>query len=236
MNAMNRNESISSSVQRLNRLLPLKARQDRLPATLKALHLSVIESLITRGRPPHRTEVAAAEGADQVDAALALLERDDLIVLSPDRLNILGAYPVTSEITPHAVEINSHLIHAMCALDALAVAPLFNCVVAIRSRCRVTGEAISVGQQGGRILEADPATTRVGVRWQPPSGGCAAHSLCMEMVFLKDDGAAAAWHKGDLQRHSVYTLEQAVVFGAEYFGPLLGKAAAGSANTPCQAQ
>jgi len=42
----------------------------------------------------------------------------------------------------------------------------------------------------------------------------------MEMVFLQD-AAAARWHGGDLQNHSLYTLEQAVAFGARYFRPLL---------------
>jgi mercuric reductase len=44
----------------------------------------------------------------------------------------------------------------------------------------------------------------------------------MEMVFLKDDAAAAAWHGGDLQHHSVFTLDEAVQFGAQFFNPLLG--------------
>lgn len=218
---MGRNEPVSSSVLRLNRLLPLKARQDRHPPVLKALHRMVIEFLVTRGRPPDRAEVAARVGIHQVDAALTLLGDDDLIVLSADRQNILGAYPVTSEATPHALEVNGHSIHAMCALDALAVAPLFGCVVDVRSRCRMTGETIVVRQGGKRILEARPATTRVGVRWQTPSDNCAAHSLCTEMVFLKDDEVANAWHGGDGQNHSLYTLEQAAAFGVHYFRPLL---------------
>jgi len=218
---MSRNESVDASVSRLNRLLPLKARQDRHSPTLKALHRLAIESLVTRGRPPDREEVAAMVGAQQVDAALALLGNDDLVVLSADRRNILGAYPVTSEITPHALEVNGHAIHAMCALDALAVAPLFDCVVDIRSHCRMTGLAIVVRQRGEHILTVGTGTVRVGVRWQSPSGDSAAHSLCTEMVFLKDDEAAAAWSGGDWQSHSVYRLEEATAFGARYFRPLL---------------
>jgi mercuric reductase len=214
-------ESVSQSVLRLNQLLPLKARQDRHPPTLKALHRTVIQSLVTRGRPPDRLEVAALVGVDQVDAALALLGGDDLIVLSADRRTILGAYPVTSEITPHQLHVNGQRIYGMCALDSLAVGPMFDSQVEIHSRCRVTGEAVRIRQDGAHILEADPPTARVGVRWQTPTGDSAAHSLCMEMIFLKDAAAAAEWHGGDLQNHSVYTLEQAVAFGARYFRPLL---------------
>ncbi len=233
---MEMNDPIKSSVLRLNELLPLKARQDRQPPVLQALHRAVIASLVMCGRPPTRAEVAARVGEQQVDAALALLGNDDLIVLTADRRDILGAYPVTSERTPHALEVNGHSIHAMCALDALSVAPLFACAVNIRSHCRMTGATIAIRQSGEHILETSPAAIRVGVRWQAPSGEGAAHSLCMEMVFLEDDDAAIQWHAGDLQNHSVYTLEQALAFSVDYFRPLLragncrGEGAQGMAN------
>ncbi len=215
-------ESVSESVLRLNQLLPLKARQDQLSPVLKTLHRAVIQSLVMRGHPPSRAEVATLLGADdQVDAALAALGSDDLIVLSADRRDILGAYPVTSEITPHQLHVNGWQIHGICALDSLAVGPMFESRVDIRSRCRVTGETVVIKQDGERILETHPPTTRVGVRWQMPSADGAAHSLCMEMVFLQDDAAAAVWHGGDLKNHSVYPLDHAVAFGARYFRPLL---------------
>lgn len=212
---------IKSSILRLNELLPLKARQSGHIPALQALHRMVITSLVMHGRPPTRAEVAARVGGQQIDAALALLGNDDLIVLSPDRRDVLGAYPVTSEATPHILDVNGHTIHAMCALDALAIAPLFDCEVHIRSHCRMTGEAIVIRQKGERLVDAHPVTTRVGVRWQRPSGDSAAHSLCMEMVFLKDDDVAVQWHGSDLRSHTVYTLEQAGEFSAGYFRPLL---------------
>ena len=214
-------ESVDQSVRRLNQLLPLKSRQERHSQTLKDLHRAVIKSLVTCGRPPSRSEVAALVGEDQVDASLALLGGDDLIVLSRDRREILGAYPVTSEKTPHEVHVNGQLIHAMCSLDALSVGPMYDIPVEIYSRCRVTGTAVCIKQDGARILEATPPTTRVGVRWQMPSGDHAAHSMCMEMVFLKDDDSASNWHQGDLQNHSLFTLEQAAEIGARFFKPLL---------------
>lgn len=213
-------ELVDLSVLRLNRLLPLKLRQDKHSPILKALHRAVIESLVTRGRPPSRAEIAARVGDDRVDTSLALLADDDLVVLSADRREILGAYPVTSESTPHELRVNGHRIHAMCALDALSVGPMYGVPVAIRSHCRITAAPIHIRQDGECLIEANPPTTRVGIRWQAPSGS-AAHSLCMEMVFLQDDDAAARWHGGDLQNHSLYTLEQAVAFGARYFRPLL---------------
>ncbi len=113
----NMNESIESSVLRLNELLPLKARQDRLSPAFRGVHRAVIVSLVMRGRPPTRTEIATLVGEQQVDMALDRLGNDDLVVLTADRREVLGAYPVTSETTPHVLEVNGHSIHAMCAIS-----------------------------------------------------------------------------------------------------------------------
>ena len=164
--------------------------------------------------------MAARLGAGQVDAALAHLGEVDLVVLSENRREILGAYPVTTENTPHLVCVGGRTIHAMCALDALSVGPMFEVPLMIESHCRVTGAEIHIELDGERIIAARPPSVRVGVRWQAPSGS-AAHSLCMEMVFLQDEESAGRWHGGDLENHSLFNLEQALAFGGRYFRPLL---------------
>lgn len=214
-------DTLSQAVQRLNSQLPLKDRHDRLSEPLKALHREVIKSLVMHARPLTRPEVAALVGEGEVDAAIARLGKDDLVVLSKDQRQIVGAYPITSEATPHEVHVNGQILYAMCALDALAVSPMYEVPVEIRSRCRVSGDTVCITQDGMRIMEARPPTVRVGVRWQMPSGDHAAHSMCMEMVFLRDDATAAAWHGGDLDHHSVFTLDEAIPFGARFFKPLL---------------
>ena len=213
--------SIEQSVARLERQLPLHARQRALAPAWRDLHRRIIESLLSHGRVPGRDEIAALVGAGDADAAVAALGAADLVVLSHDDGRIVGAYPVTTERTPHLLQVRGQAIHAMCALDAVAVAPALGAQVDIRSQCRITGEPVHVVQDGARIVRADPPELRVGVRWQKPAGGHAAHSMCREMVFLKDDAAAAAWHGGDVDGHSVYPLEQAVAFGAAVFAPLL---------------
>ena len=158
-----------------------------------------------------------------VDAAWQQLASRDLIVLSKDRRDPVGAYPMTTEPTPHRLIFAGRAVNAMCALDALSVTPMFGGQVEIQSTCRVTGKPVVVRQRDESILEALPAGVLVGIRWQRPSTCHAAHSMCMEMVFLGDRQAAAAWHAGDLDNHSVLTLPEAIGLGASFFQPLVAR-------------
>jgi hypothetical protein len=147
--------------------------------------------------------------------------QDDLVVLDENRKQAVGAYPVTTEKTPHVIKINDKTIYAMCALDAMSVAPMFDIEVEIESICRVTKTPIYIHMRGSQILAARPSPDiQVGVRWQMPTGA-AAHSMCMEMVFLKDQDVAATWQGGDTENTSIFNLEEAVAFGSAFFVPLL---------------
>ena len=70
-----------------------------------------------------------------------------LIVLDADG-NPAGAYPFTSEEREHKVHVNGVTVHCMCALDALAVSPMFNTPTMIDSQCRLTGKKIHIDQNG----------------------------------------------------------------------------------------
>lgn len=213
--------NIQSAVDRLNSQLPLKTRQDQLPAVLKAAHQNVLYSMAKSGRPPSLEELAQQLGIENIAAALQRLGSDDLVVLDAEGNQPLGAYPITNEQTPHKISINGHTIYAMCALDAVSVAPMFETKVQIDSSCHVSNTPISIRMQGSDILEALPSEqVTVGIRWQMPSE-VAAHSMCMEMVFLKDRQTAQAWQDGDIENISLFTLPEAVAFGQAFFMPLL---------------
>ena len=213
--------SISNAVQRLNSRLPLKLRQAALPPWLARVHRATLTSLSEKGRPLITGELnELLEGSD-VSAALAWLANDDLVVLNEAGTGIVGAYPMTTEATTHHLRINNQPVNAMCALDALSVGPMFNAEVEINSRCHVTGTEIFIHMQGETLLEARPSPeVHVGVRWQNPTA-CAAHSLCLEMVFLKDQPTALEWQAGDTENISLFNLEDAIAFGAGFFTPLL---------------
>lgn len=212
---------IQRAIARLHDQLPLQARQRALPSELADIHRAILRSLAERGMPLSRREIAERLGDGDVDSVLQRLGNDDLVVLNPAHTEVVGAYPMTVEDTPHHLNVHGRAVNAMCALDAVAVGPMFNTDVKIDSTCRVTGERIRLVQRDAQILEAEPnAEVRIGVRWQDPTS-CAAHSMCREMVFLKDEDAARAWQGGDEENFSIFTLPEAIAFGAGFFQPLL---------------
>jgi hypothetical protein len=211
---------LTAALDKLNSLLPLKARQSQLDPQLRNLHIAILSHFATAGQPLSRDQVAQQLGDTDVDAALTRLADDDLIVLSPDRRDIAGAYPFTAENRVHAVLVNGHTVHAMCALDALAIAPMFETATRIDSRCHITDTPVEIHMQGAELLSAMPGDVRVGIHWQSTLG-CAAQSLCMEMVFLADAETAQRWQQQDSDNTDLYELPDAVRFAAAYFRPLL---------------
>ncbi len=215
------NDKIAAAIDKLNSQLPLLARQQALPPGLVAAHRAILRTLAEEGRALTNDELATLVGADGVAAAIERLGSDDLAVLNNEKTAVVGAYPLTVEDTVHHLRVNGCAVNAICALDAVAVGPMYDAEVAINSRCQVTGEPIRIHQKGHRILSAEPSDdVRVGVRWQQP-GACAAHSMCLEMVFLKDGDTARLWVEESEGDKTEFTLDEAVAFGANFFVPLV---------------
>jgi mercuric reductase len=202
------NDKIATAIDKLTSQLPLLARQQALPPELVAVHQAILRTLAEEGRALTNDEVALLVGADGVAAAIERLGSDDLVVLNPDKTAVVGAYPMTVEETVHHLRVNGRVVNAICALDAVAVGPMYDAEVAIESRCHVSGEPIRVHQKGHRILSVEPsADVRVGIRWQQP-GACAAHSMCLEMVFLKDGDTARRWGEEGEGDKTEFTLDE----------------------------
>ncbi|WP_018233880.1 alkylmercury lyase family protein [Thioalkalivibrio thiocyanodenitrificans] len=213
--------NIDQAIEKLHNQLPLRARQEALPPELAEVHRTILRSFIEQGRPPKSTELAASVPGGDVAGALKRLGDDDLVVLNREGKEAVGAYPMTMADTPHRIRVAGHNFHAMCALDALSIAPMYDVEVHIDSRCHVTGKPVHIIQQGMNIVEATPdREIRVGIHWQNPCGA-AAHSMCLEMIFLRDAETAARWQGGDTENLTVFTLDEAVAFGAGFFKPLV---------------
>lgn len=211
---------IQAAVTRLNLQLPLKARQAQLSPALKTLHQAILCGLIEYGRVPTGPELDPVIDKKKLEAGLRKLGEADLIVLDKAGRWPVGAYPLTSEQTAHRITVNGHTLYAMCALDALSVAPMFNETVSISSVCHLNHTPVRIQMQGDTLCDARPDDAIVGIRWQMPSA-VAAHSMCMEMVFLENRATAEQWQDGDTDNISLFTLPEAVAFGKGFFLPLM---------------
>ena len=200
--------NIDSALEKLNSLLPLKKRQKRLSSKIRQSHQNILTSLSKEGRVSPTIEQSMLES----------LVENDLVVLDANR-DFIGAYPFSIRKTAHNIFNDKINLYAMCAFDAVAIAPVFNIKTNIISHCHVTNEKIEISQNANEVVEVKPSSDiHIGIRWQS-AGTCAADNLCMEMVFLKDKDTAFKWKDND--EFSVFELKDAIEFSIKYFRPLL---------------
>ncbi len=208
------------AVSRLKEILPLEQRQSQLDGKLINLHQQLLGSFVDKGRILNRAEIARL--VDDVDAAIEVLSENKLLVLSQHG-EITGAYPFTMEPRGHEIRINYHLIHAMCALDALAAAPMFARSAEINSRCCISGEPVRIVQlASGEVESASRKDIYFAIDWGAfhETTSCA-ESLCLQMNYINGEQAARQWHDEDFERRELFTLSEAVAFSSQFFVPLI---------------
>ena len=202
--------NIDEALIKLNTLLPLAERQQALSPAEKKIHQSILQDFVTTG----------AAGSEYDSNSLEILRKNDLIVLDAESGEVTGAYPFSSKSTPHHVFMNDFIVYAMCALDAIAIAPVFNQTTSIKSLCHITKDTIEIKQTGKEINnEHECKDVHVGIRWQD-AGSCAAESLCLEMVFLKNQNTAEDWLNRGHDK-SIFNLTDSIEFATRYFSPLI---------------
>lgn len=214
------NEKVNKALDRLNRILPLKEKQESCGAEIKELHQKILRSFVENGRILTKEEMKQYVG--DIDEAIIALKKNDMVVFAENG-DPVGAYPFTMESREHKVSVNGHHVHAMCALDALSVSPMFGIETQITSQCRVTADPVNI-LQSGKTIQNEKEVEKIcfGIVWGAASGcSCCANSLCTEMMFLKDEQIADQWLAEDQANREVFTLQEAVEFGARFFVPLM---------------
>ena len=211
------NTKVNTALKRLDSILPLVSGLKSLSGDDAALYCKLLNSYVQQGRTLTRKEVG--ELVDDVDQVLKNIVSSKLIVLDADG-NPAGAYPITSEEREHKVHVNNVTVHCMCALDALAISPMFNTPTVIDSQCRVTGEKIHIEQNctefSGGTLDA-----WFGINWGAATSDIVcAESLCMEMMFLANETVAHEWVAESPDTREIFDLLSAVDFAAGFFVPL----------------
>jgi hypothetical protein len=203
-----------------SRLGPTRA--SRLSESERRLYTWILRSFAAHGRPSNAETRAEARRLGLDDRrALERLAREDLVHLGGDG-EIAVAYPFSGRPTAHRVRFPSgHEVYAMCAIDALGTAPMFEQPVAIASRDPVSGEEI--GARVAPNLEA---------AWQPPStvvvagalrgNGDSCAACCPVLNFFASSDNAERW----LAQHpeisgEVVSMREAILAGRAVFGEVL---------------
>lgn len=198
------------------------ARQARLSVPERALYVWILRRFAARGRPSiaETREAAARIGLD-AGTVLATLAREDLVHLNRDE-EIVVAYPFSGRATAHRVRFpGGHEAYAMCAIDALGVAPMFGEPIEIVSQDPLTRDGIraQVAPDGDAQWWPRPAFVVAGVLdGQGDSCAC----CCPVLNFFGSAGNAERWlaaHPG--VRGDVISMREAIRAGRAVFGHVL---------------
>ena len=215
------NMKVQNAANHLNKILPLAERQKKLSPEIANVYQKILSSYVELGRTLNKKEIA--EYVDNVEETINTLRTNDMVVFDSNDEPV-GAYPFTMEQRDHKVKVNDHLVHSMCALDALAISPMFNIKTHIDSKCHVSGESISIDQFDQQVLNKDEnKNVHFAINWNSAANNCCATSLCTEMIFLKDEEIANKWLAEDTDNREIFTIDEAIEFASSFFKPLISK-------------
>jgi hypothetical protein len=201
------------------------ARRARLDDAALELYLWILREFATRGRPGRvqLREEAERRGAD-VDSVLGSLAREDLVHVGRDG-EIAVAYPFSGRPTAHRVRFRTgHEVDAMCAIDALGIAPMFGEPIEVTSRDPVTGEEISLRLEPAGEAAWQPQSAVV-VAGAVPGAQDACSGCCDVLNFFASSESAERWLAGwaDVTGRLI-SVPTAIAAGRAVFGDVLDRA------------
>jgi Alkylmercury lyase len=137
---------------------------------------------------------------------------------------IMVAYPFSGRTTDHIVRFKGgHEVHAMCAIDALGMAPMFDQSIEVVSRDQVTGERIEIDLRpdGTGDWQPDQAVVVCGAS----GDGESCRSCCPVLNFFASPENGERWlaERPDVQGY-VMTMAEAIEAGRTVFGDVLAAA------------
>ncbi|MBZ0170688.1 Alkylmercury lyase [Candidatus Methylomirabilis lanthanidiphila] len=137
----------------------------QLTANERRARKALLDLILTTGRGPSLKALASRLEVSESEAAelLSALERKGCLVRGQRSNMIKAAYPLSTRPTQHCVALNGtdQQCYALCAIDALGVAPLFGVPVTVSTACQQCGRPISIVLRPGGIVSCDPSTTAV---------------------------------------------------------------------------
>jgi hypothetical protein len=207
---------------RVDVLSTWRTRATPLEPVERAVHQAVLRAFAATGRAPAPRDldgVLASTGTD-AETVLHRLHDVDAIRLAPDG-TIAVAYPFSTTPTRHLVRIGNQIeVYAMCAIDALGIAPMLGQNTAISSVDVTSGQQVTVTTTGTRIVW-EPASAVV-VIGAERDGGPSADCCCDYVNFFTATAAAEAWANTHPQVHGqALSHTEAEQLGIRLFQPLL---------------
>jgi hypothetical protein len=153
-----------------------------------------------------------------MEDALETLSREDLVHRRPDGA-ISVAYPFSGRPTAHRVRFPSgHEGDAMCAIDALGIAPMFGQRIEVESRDSVSGETIGARVAPDGSAEWWPESAVV-VAGAVRSQGDACSGCCPVLNFFVSPANAERWLTEHPEvRGNVISMPEATAAGRAVFG------------------
>ena len=154
--------------------------------------------------------------------AFETLAREDL-AHRDDSGEITVAYPFSGRPTAHSVRFASgHEAHAMCAIDALGIASMFDQPIQITSTDPLTGESVRtrLTANGEETAEPESAVVVAGVidRSHESFRGC-----CPALNFFTSAESAERWlEQHPAVRGQVVSVSDASAAGRAVFGDVFG--------------
>lgn len=195
------------------------ARRERLTDCERELYFWILRRFATSGRPSRGEICAAAEQlATDHEHALETLAREDLIHLGSDG-EIAVAYPFSGRPTAHRIRFPSgHQAYAMCAIDALGVAPMFEEPIEISSQDPSTGDEIRAQVAPDSRAAWWPGSAVV-VAGSLERRQASCHSCCPVLNFFASAENAERWLGEHPDMHGyVISMYEAAAAGRAVFG------------------
>lgn len=195
-------------------------RATRLTPAQQLVFRALIDELIATGRPLPASAAAQRIGLSEgeTESLLRQLIDADWVVISPDGTQT-AAYPFSVAPTGITVVWDTTERPAMCAVDALGVAPLLGRDVEIRTSCPQCAREIVVSVEPERLKKRTPRSSVVIRRW---AVGPAAASRCDATRFACSPDHAQDWlrHHGGpedvIQSLEASFIEARSIFGDAY--------------------
>ena len=196
----NARTQVLQALEALRGLFPLEQGLPRAAPAQRQVD-GVILATWVEGRIP-------AAGLGATPGVYELAQQDALVVSAEG----IGCYPFSASDSAIRVAFRGASLHAMCAIDALAIARLVAAETRITSACRVCAAPLAcvVAANGALAHHQEPAPR---VIWQTEAraGHHCSQTLCRDIRFIcaQCDAPPEA---------SLYTLAQAAVIGNAFFG------------------